>query len=255
MSETGNKVEHEKPRTSKLAIAGLVLSIVGLSVVGLGVVGSCMFLAVDLANVVSAGLVLMILGLVFSVLALAKSRLSKGQLAGRGYAIAGTIVVMVVLLPVGLARILDKTDRAKHLAPRVICGTKISGLVKAVVVYANDDEFTRFPAPDRWCELLLNDYVEKKRFVCPEAGNGRCHYAINPNARPISPPDMVLLFETKAGWNQFGGPEILTTENHQGDGCNVAFVDAHVEFVKTKNLGKLKWQVQDAEKQRSAGSG
>jgi prepilin-type processing-associated H-X9-DG protein len=246
MGKRDNKLAQEKPRTSKLAIAGLALSIVGLGVVGLGLVGSCVFLAIDLAKVVSAGLVLMILGLVLSVVALAGSRRSKGQLAGRGYAIAGTIVVMVVLLPVGLARILDKTSRAKHLAPRVICGTNISGLVKATVVYANDDEFTRFPAPDQWCDLLLNDYLEKKRFVCPEAGNGRCHYAINPNAQPNSAPDMVLLFETKGGWNQFGGPEILTTENHKGEGCNVAFVDTHVEFVQTEDLGKLKWNSQDA---------
>ena len=57
-----------------------------------------------------------------------------------------------------------------------------------------------------------------------------------------TPPDMVLLFETHAGWNQSGGPEILTTDNHQGDGCNVLFVDSHVEFVRTKDLNDLKWK-------------
>jgi len=56
-----------------------------------------------------------------------------------------------------------------------------------------------------------------------------------------APPDMVLLFETYPGWNQVGGPEILTTDNHQGDGCNVLFVDSHVEFIKTEYLNDLKW--------------
>jgi prepilin-type processing-associated H-X9-DG protein len=63
----------------------------------------------------------------------------------------------------------------------------------------------------------------------------------NLDARTL-PPDMVLLFETYPGWNQSGGPEILTTDNHQGDGCNVLFGDGRVEFVKTEHLDDLKWK-------------
>ena len=69
-----------------------------------------------------------------------------------------------------------------------------------------------------------------------------CHYAINPNATAASDPDMVLLFETEAGWNQSGGQEILTTKHHKGKGCSVAFVSTEVKFVKMKELGKLKWK-------------
>jgi hypothetical protein len=29
---------------------------------------------------------------------------------------------------------------------------------------------------------------------------------------------MVLLFETKAGWNQHGGPELFTFDNHDPKG-------------------------------------
>ncbi len=54
---------------------------------------------------------------------------------------------------------------------------------------------------------------------------------------------MVVLFETHPGWNQSGGPEILTTDNHQGEGCNVLLVDSHVEFVDTEHhLDNLKWK-------------
>jgi prepilin-type processing-associated H-X9-DG protein len=53
---------------------------------------------------------------------------------------------------------------------------------------------------------------------------------------------MVLLFETNPGWNQVGGPESLTTENHQNDGCNVLFVDGHVEFVKKQDVNRLHWK-------------
>lgn len=51
----------------------------------------------------------------------------------------------------------------------------------------------------------------------------------------------------KLRWNQNGGPEMLTTENHK-DGCNVAFVDTHVKFVRTEDIGNLKWTVEDSEK-------
>ena len=52
----------------------------------------------------------------------------------------------------------------------------------------------------------------------------------------------------KLRWNQVGGPEMLTTDNHKGIGCNVLFNDMHVEFVKAERLSELKW---DTEKQDS----
>jgi prepilin-type processing-associated H-X9-DG protein len=52
---------------------------------------------------------------------------------------------------------------------------------------------------------------------------------------------MVLFFETRRGWNQGGGLEILTTENHEGRGCHVAFVDTHVEFVPKDGPSEFKW--------------
>ncbi|MHC4230727.1 MAG: H-X9-DG-CTERM domain-containing protein, partial [Planctomycetota bacterium] len=57
-----------------------------------------------------------------------------------------------------------------------------------------------------------------------------------------APADTVLLFETYPGWNQAGGPEILTVENHEGDGCNIVFADGHAEFVKTQALNDLRWK-------------
>jgi prepilin-type processing-associated H-X9-DG protein len=41
---------------------------------------------------------------------------------------------------------------------------------------------------------------------------------------------------------------MVTTENHNGGGCNIAFVDGSVEFVKAKRLGKLRWTVDEPSK-------
>ncbi|MHC4478278.1 MAG: ankyrin repeat domain-containing protein [Planctomycetota bacterium] len=105
----------------------------------------------------------------------------------------------------------------------------------------------RYPPSDKWCDTLLKaDYVGEKQFVCRSASatgdEGRCHYAMNPNCGPNSPGDMVLLFETKGGWNHSGGPELISFDNHGGHGCNVAFNDMQVEFVTPKQLGKLLWR-------------
>ena len=56
--------------------------------------------------------------------------------------------------------------------------------------------------------------------------------------------------ETKKGWNQSGGPELLTTDNHWKKGCNVLFVGGYVGFVESKWFGSLEWKIEDYKKKR-----
>jgi hypothetical protein len=71
----------------------------------------------------------------------------------------------------------------------------------------------------------------------------RSNYAINPNCRRDSPPDTVLLFETKPGWNQHGGPELFTFDNHDPRGGLVLLNDGTVKFIRTKEeLKQLRWE-------------
>ncbi|MHC4156722.1 MAG: H-X9-DG-CTERM domain-containing protein [Planctomycetota bacterium] len=121
----------------------------------------------------------------------------------------------------------------------------MKGLGSAIVVYEHYNA-RKYPTAAKWCDLLVEQAkVTPKQLVCKGAatrGNtARCHYAMNPDCEPNSPPDAVLLFETKGGWNQYGGPEILTTENHEGKGCNVLFNDGHVRFVPSDELSLLRW--------------
>ena len=66
---------------------------------------------------------------------------------------------------------------------------------------------------------------------------------MNPNCQRNSPGDMVLLFETKAGWNRHGGSELFSFGNHDPwDGC-VLLNDGTVLFVRTKRqLRRLRWE-------------
>jgi hypothetical protein len=128
----------------------------------------------------------------------------------------------------------------------LICGSNLSGLIKAMMLYSNDNE-QRYPPGEKWCDLLIEkEDINPKQFCCPGSWTGRCHYAMNPNCEPNSPADIVLLFETNGGWNQHGGPELLTLHNHAGYGVYVGFNDGHARFVKPQDIGKLKWKAEDS---------
>ena len=86
------------------------------------------------------------------------------------------------------------------------CSSNMSGLVKAMLVYANDDEFGRPPAAEKWCDLLIQeDFTTYKSFRCPssDAVEGESSYAMNKYVagKDMSklPPDVVVLFETNFG--------------------------------------------------------
>jgi hypothetical protein len=66
---------------------------------------------------------------------------------------------------------------------------------------------------------------------------------VNAGSEPNSPGDMVLLFETKAGWNQHGGPELFTFDNHDPRGGCVLLNDGTVKFIRTEEeLKQLRWK-------------
>ncbi|MFH1883138.1 MAG: hypothetical protein ABIL62_10555 [Planctomycetota bacterium] len=103
----------------------------------------------------------------------------------------------------------------------------------------------------KWCDTIVRycrfDYISKgygmRYFKCPTAGPGKCHYAMNRNCKPNSPPDTVLLFETKGGWNQHGGPELFTFDNHDPRGGCVLLNDGTVKFIRTmEEYQKLRWK-------------
>jgi hypothetical protein len=82
-----------------------------------------------------------------------------------------------------------------------------------------------------------------KAHVCPSVGKGKSTYAMNPNCEPNSPPEVVLLFETKSGWNQHGGPELFTFDNHDPKGGLVLLNDGTVKFIRTEEeLMQLRWK-------------
>ncbi len=188
--------------------------------------------------------------IILGIVALVQISKGAGQLKGSGQAVAGIAVPFVALPIVALlmAIFMPALARTRQTAFRMVCATNLKGLGSAMLIYANDYD-DKYPTPSEWCELLVEHVeVTPKSFLCKGAPEGPCNYAMNENAAKLglkAPPDMVLLFESTPGWNQSGGPELLTTENHQGDGCNILFMDGYVEFVKTQRLNELLWKLPD----------
>jgi hypothetical protein len=150
--------------------------------------------------------------------------------------IIAIVLILTILIPAFF--------RVRSDVYKMYCCTNMSMLYMTMLLYAQDYN-DKFPTSSNWCDLMIKlTDVKPKMFRCPGAPEGPGNYAMNINVEKLgtkSPPDMVVLFETKPGWNQSSGPEILSTENHNVEGCNIVFMDCRVDFVKTEDLNKLKW--------------
>ncbi|MHC4679895.1 MAG: hypothetical protein ACYTEK_14470 [Planctomycetota bacterium] len=145
---------------------------------------------------------------------------------------------------------------------RLDCAANLKGLWYRFRLYHKAEEMQAplplrrsepaYPKETKWCDDMKQAYEKSigmadqylmKPYKCPSAGEGKCHYAMNPNCQYDSPADMVLLFETKAGWNQHGGPELFTFDNHDPRGGCVLLNDGTVKFIRTaEELRQLRWK-------------
>ena len=151
----------------------------------------------------------------------------------------------------------DFTPGVEPLISRLGCARHIRSVIGDWASYMQLSPVA-YPPPDRWCDTTLEVFLRlhghghstdpqftqqvESLFQCPSAGEGRCHYGMNPNCQRDSPSDTVLLFETTAGWNQHGGPELFTFDNHGPRGGLVLLNDGTVKFIRTEEeLKQLRW--------------
>lgn len=246
MSETETKAQGQKPKTSKMALWSFILAAIScaplitvsilLAIPPLPKSFDWLYRLMPYLSLifVSIYIVSLVLG-ICGILEIRKSQLNGVRL------VIGAMLINVILAAsvVGVALLI-----VRPIFHRITCGMNMEGLGAAMKIYAYDFD-GKYPTPEKWCDLLIEHAeVTEKSFVCPAAKEGFGHYAINPNCEPNSPPDVVLLFETKVGWNKFGGPELLVGERHIGKGCCILFNDKHVQFVEKARFSQLKWKVQ-----------
>ncbi len=244
MDEAQTNTPEQKPEISASAKWSFGLIFVSfLSIIGFIIAKDIFPLLILLISI--------LLSITLGICALYRIKKGGGLLKGKGLAVTGIafhsiLTILIIFTAVTLYFLGPK------IYDRMQCGSHLASLGKAIQVY-NHANKGRYPEPNKWCDLLMAECeMPEYYFLCKDTGvryHGqekrtqplRCDYAINPNAEPNSLADIVLLFETKPGWNQSGGPEILSTDSHKQEGCNILFNDGHVEFVPAKQLGKLRW--------------
>ena len=213
-------------KTSGLAIASLVLGILGAFTCG----------------------VTAVVGLILGIVARGKIKRSQGTLGGKGLALAGTIVSAVFLLvpPVLAALMLPAMAQAKQHARAIICLSNINQLSVAMHRYAADNQ-GRYPAATNWCDALRASGAPPNAFHCPaDLSGSRCSYAFNTQLGGVedgkAEPDTVMIFESSGGWNLAGGRDLMLTRPRHGRSIAVGFADGHVEQVPEDRLSQLRWQ-------------
>ena len=213
-------------RTSGLAIASLILGILGIFPCGLTA----------------------LIGLILGIVAMSQVRKSNGTLGGHGLALAGTIVSAVLLLfgvLIGTAMLLPALAKAKAKAMSIQCMNNARELSSAAHVYAGDHQ-NHFPAATNWCDALKSYVTSEKTFKCPAANAlDRCDYGFNSRLDGVDMTQVnsntVLFFETEDGWDVSGGPELLLTQSRHAHLIVVAFADGHVEVIAPLRLSSLRW--------------
>jgi len=215
-------------KTNGLAIASLVLGILGL----------CSFGITSL------------IGLILGVVSMVRINRSNGLSKGWGVAAAGTVVsgVFLVMLPIVAGLLLPALAKAKTKATTIMCMNNMRQLALAAVLYADDNK-DQFPSAANWCDALQKQVGTGKTFQCPLCEQShRCHYAFNAQLSGVgpskieSPAQTVLFFETDGGWNVSGGSELMLTQPRHSRRVALAFVDGHVELVNVARLQNIRWK-------------
>jgi hypothetical protein len=114
-----------------------------------------------------------------------------------------------------------------------------------------ESEDARYPEAEGWCDTLAPALARitgmPNLFVCPLEPELSCGYAYNAALSGLmyssvaNPASTIVIFESDAGWNAAGGPELLphTPRHYKRDWYG--FADGHVEYLPRKRLPDGTW--------------
>ncbi len=236
-----------RPRTSGLALTSLVLPVLTVAAwiavslhLGDGKGG------LWLLRLASPALALVAVGLIVGLVAVFQVVRKPNLLRGKRLAIAGIAVCLYTSSFVFL--LLPRLHKVENTWRSNVCRyTNVKHLTRAIQMYRENWNDT-FPPAGNWCDLVL-PYVESEEiFVCPAAPGLRCGYAYNSalsrlryDASTFS-PSAIVIFESDAGWNAAGGPELLPAEPRHFGGDSYGFAGGDSFWTTRSRASDLQWQ-------------
>ena len=230
-------------RVSRLAIASCCLALLPWILYGL-------FRPV---SVKVGGLFLFVpwsLSVIIGISALVLIRYRRPKLKGKILAIAG-IAIPIVMIAINYLVVRNYYRLNAPMYEMRACQSNMSRLHASLKDYV-DNHNELLPAGPNWCDELLQENNELAAiFVCQNSDGkpGQSSYALNKDVAGQNlwdlPRNTVLLFETTAGWNQVGGPELVTTDNHSLGStghCNVVLARGHAKPSSSDKIHELRWK-------------
>ena len=244
--------QSKKPKMCKLAVLSIVCIVTAFAVLAMYLFSSEASIPLELENLLMpAGVAILAVALVAGVIALVMIKASGGALSGRRLALLGIIIPIVAVV----AFFRSKTPAEEsQVLPSSQCKSNITRLAEMLSEYRSDND-GRFPNPEKWCDILLEQAKDESLFACPLAEGARCSYALNKYAVEAGADlsaSMVLLFESEPGWNQVAGPELMITPHVSRGGSrgNVFFVGGRARSVSEDGFEELNWKgVRDTEEE------
>ena len=218
----------EGPKTSGLAVASLICGIVGLCTCGLG------------------GLA----GLVLGIVAMGRIKRSRGELGGRGIALAGLIVSIIAIvfgaaIIAGTAALWFYAEREVDVAQ---FRSNVQVLCQDTMSYAAVHD-GRLPPPDSWPDALMESgLITDLDFLADPAdpGAGRA-VAMNRAVALAETYDVaraaetVLFFECAPASPLSGGRDLLPPEPRHAGGYVIGFLDGRARLMTPERLDNLVW--------------
>ena len=157
-------------------------------------------------------LLILAAALALGVIALLRIRRSGGELTGKQRAVQGMALstLGIVLASFYFFLLLP----AWH---SLGCYLNLEGMPLVFHMYAGD--YGALPPADSWCDSLSEYVHSEEYFVCPARPDLQSGYAMNRALGSMRLEDIqtalhltVLVFESDAGWNANGGPELLPSK-------------------------------------------
>ncbi|MBE9566131.1 MAG: hypothetical protein IMF16_05230 [Proteobacteria bacterium] len=112
---------------------------------------------------------------------------------------------------------------AGDVAPQAVAEERetLRPVASALELYLADND-DAFPDPAYWCDQLLPYLEDERLLMYPSGSSLRSAYAFNSGLAGLThgaladPEHTIVIFESDAGWNAAGGPELLPAPPRHG---------------------------------------
>lgn len=104
----------------------------------------------------------------------------------------------------------------------------------------------KMPDAEKWCDVLSESSESSWYLQGPKEEKSSCRMALNENILNLKgdiPGDMIVAFQSKPGWNQTGGLELIETTT---DRFAALLGDGNVKVFRIKDAPFLRWKLEDS---------